>query len=134
ISYIKSQKVGREVTESKLNFLGFLIMQNKLKPVSTGVIETLNNANIRTVMATGDNVLTAVSVGRECSIIDAETEVFLGELKNDGGYEQIYWKSTQTPKHRLHGGTLEPNKQFYEDEKEKLGHHQASDEVTSSYY
>jgi cation-transporting P-type ATPase 13A2 len=69
-------------------------MQNKLKPVSTGVIETLNNANIRTIMATGDNVLTAVSVGRECSIIDAETEVFLGELRNDGGMDQIYWKST----------------------------------------
>ena len=32
-------------------------------------------------MATGDNVLTAVSVGRECSIIDPETEVFLGDLR-----------------------------------------------------
>lgn len=56
-------------------------MQNKLKPATSGVIEVLNNANIRTVMATGDNVLTAVSVGRECSIIDPETEVFLGDLR-----------------------------------------------------
>jgi cation-transporting ATPase 13A2 len=52
-----------------------------LKPATTGVIEILNNANVRTVMATGDNVLTAISVGRECSIIDPETEVFLGDLK-----------------------------------------------------
>lgn len=35
-------------------------------------------------MATGDNVLTAISVGRECSIIDNEIEVFLGDIKHDG--------------------------------------------------
>jgi cation-transporting ATPase 13A2 len=39
-------------------------MQNKLKPVTTGVIQQLNAANIRTIMATGDNMLTAISVGR----------------------------------------------------------------------
>lgn len=57
--------------ESELHFLGFLVMQNKLKPVTTTVIKQLNEANIRTIMATGDNVLTAISVGRECNIIDA---------------------------------------------------------------
>ena len=57
--------------ESDLQFLGFLVMQNKLKPVTTTVIKQLNEANIRTIMATGDNVLTAISVGRECNIIDA---------------------------------------------------------------
>ena len=55
--------------ESGLDFLGFLIMQNKLKPVTTKVIKELNEANIRTIMATGDNVLTAISVARECNII-----------------------------------------------------------------
>lgn len=32
-------------------------------------------------MATGDNVLTAISVARECHIIDKEDEVFLGDIK-----------------------------------------------------
>ena len=63
-----------------MTFLGFLIMQNKLKPVTVSVIETLNEANIRTIMATGDNVLTAISVGRECNIIEADAEVFLGDM------------------------------------------------------
>jgi magnesium-transporting ATPase (P-type) len=31
-------------------------------------------------MATGDNVLTAISVGRECNIIEADAEVFLGDM------------------------------------------------------
>ncbi len=57
--------------ETGLDFLGFLIMQNKLKPVTTKVIKELNEANIRTIMATGDNVLTAISVARECNIIQA---------------------------------------------------------------
>jgi magnesium-transporting ATPase (P-type) len=35
-------------------------------------------------MATGDNVLTAISVAKECFIVDPEIEVFLGELKSDG--------------------------------------------------
>lgn len=84
-------------------------MQNKLKPATSGVIEILNEANIRTIMATGDNVLTAISVGRECNIIDSETEVFLGDLKNENGVEKIFWKSTKSNDHRLNRMTLEPN-------------------------
>jgi cation-transporting P-type ATPase 13A2 len=62
-------------------------MQNKLKPATSGVIEVLNEAKIRTIMATGDNVLTAISVGRECNIIAADLEVFLGDLRNDSGQD-----------------------------------------------
>jgi cation-transporting P-type ATPase 13A2 len=39
-------------------------MENKLKPQTCGVIQTLNDCSIRTIMATGDNVLTAISVAR----------------------------------------------------------------------
>lgn len=50
-------------------------------------------------MATGDNVLTAISVGRECNIIDGESEVFLGDVRRDGDMESIFWKSTKSNKH-----------------------------------
>lgn len=39
-------------------------MENKLKDVTREIIQKLHNANIKTVMVTGDNVLTAISVGR----------------------------------------------------------------------
>jgi cation-transporting ATPase 13A3/4/5 len=84
-------------------------MQNKLKPITTSIIEQLHSCKIRTIMATGDNVLTAVSVGRECSIIDPETEVFLGDMKGSGSEEKVYWKSTRNNTHRLNPGTLIPN-------------------------
>ena len=44
--------------------MGFLIMQNKLKPATTAIIDKLQEAHIRTIMVTGDNVLTAISVAR----------------------------------------------------------------------
>ena len=31
-------------------------MQNKLKETSASVIDTLNDCNVRTIMATGDNI------------------------------------------------------------------------------
>ena len=81
-----------------MEFLGFLVMQNKLKPVTVNIIQTLNEAKIRTIMATGDNVLTAISVGRECNIIEPDSEVFLGDVKREGDKDVVYWKSTRSAK------------------------------------
>ena len=35
-------------------------------------------------MATGDNILTAMSVGRKCGIIKEETIIYLGDLVEEG--------------------------------------------------
>lgn len=45
----------------ELSFLGFIIMQNTLKPETTPVISALHNANIRTVMITGTLSITIFS-------------------------------------------------------------------------
>lgn len=60
-------------------------------------------------MATGDNVLTAISVGKECNIIDGESEVFLGDSRKEGDKEVVFWKSTKSSKHELMPKTLIPN-------------------------
>lgn len=70
----------REEVEKSLTFLGFLIMQNKLKQATIKSIMDLNEAEIRTIMATGDNLLTALSVGRKSGIIKDEQTVYLGDL------------------------------------------------------
>lgn len=57
-------------------------MENELKQATRGTITTLNECGIRTVMATGDNTLTAISVGRDCNILDATQEVFFGEVRD----------------------------------------------------
>ena len=47
-------------------------------------------------MATGDNVLTAISVARQCAILNQESEVWLADVVTDKrtGDEQIEWKSS----------------------------------------
>ncbi|VDK62717.1 unnamed protein product [Cylicostephanus goldi] len=64
-------------------------MENRIKPVTLGVINQLNRARIRTVMVTGDNLLTAMSVARECGIVRPNKRAFLvehcpGEVDGNG--------------------------------------------------
>ncbi|KAI1285508.1 Polyamine-transporting ATPase 13A3 [Halotydeus destructor] len=79
VSYAKMQRAARDEMEKDLNFLGLLVMGNMLKPETTAVIETLSRANIRTVMVTGDNMLTALSVARQCHMVGAHHKVVLLE-------------------------------------------------------
>ena len=66
--------------ETDLTFLGLLVMENRMKEVTTSVIETLQTCEVETIMATGDNVLTAISVALQCGIIEKNKSVYLGDL------------------------------------------------------
>lgn len=55
-------------------------MENKLKAKSANVLRNMNECEIRTVMATGDNVLTAISVARQCKMLSPDKKVYLGEI------------------------------------------------------
>ncbi|XP_063370021.1 polyamine-transporting ATPase 13A3 [Cydia amplana] len=63
------QKMTRDEVECELEFLGLVIMENRLKPATTPIIRELKEANILVVMITGDNIHTAVSVAKECGIL-----------------------------------------------------------------
>ena len=67
----------REEAESGLDFIGFIIFENKLKSSTAGVLDELSEAGIRKVMCTGDNILTAISVARECNLIDKTAHCFV---------------------------------------------------------
>uniref|UniRef100_A0A182NV43 Cation-transporting ATPase n=1 Tax=Anopheles dirus TaxID=7168 RepID=A0A182NV43_9DIPT len=69
LNYGKVQKIAREKVECELEFLGFVILENRLKTDTEEVIESLNAASIRSVMVTGDNLLTAASVAHDCGMI-----------------------------------------------------------------
>ena len=77
-------------------------MENKLKPETNPVIKTLQACEVRTIMATGDNVLTAISVARQCGILDSTHEVFLGEVaQNQQGVEYVKWTSSLPASHSI---------------------------------
>ena len=69
--------------EKELNFMGLIILENKLKPVTRGVIEKLKSSNIHCIMITGDNALTAISVARDASLVNANEKIYLVELETN---------------------------------------------------
>lgn len=71
-------------------------MENKLKPETCDVISTLNDSQLKTLMATGDNVLTAISVARQCKILEPTKPVYLGELEEHANGKKVVW-SLQAP-------------------------------------
>jgi cation-transporting P-type ATPase 13A2 len=81
-SHKRAQRMKRAEAESDLIFLGFIVFENKLKPSTAGVLAQLREARIRRIMCTGDNILTAISVARECELVGKEGYVFVPHFKD----------------------------------------------------
>ncbi|XP_059609643.1 polyamine-transporting ATPase 13A3 isoform X2 [Phlebotomus argentipes] len=96
ISYARLQRLNREAIESELIFLGFVILENRLKIDTTAVISSLTRANIRTVMITGDNILTAVSVAKDCGMIPKQQSVIMVNVKMTLDGCHLYYNLTST--------------------------------------
>lgn len=62
LNWRQIQRLQRDEVECDLHFLGFIIMQNKIKKETKRMIQVLNKAEIKNVMVTGDNAYTAISV------------------------------------------------------------------------
>ena len=87
----KLNKLTREQVENDLEFLGLIIMENRLKAASVGVIKELKNANIRTIMVTGDNILTAVSVARDCGMVPHGEDIIRCKAEMVDGHPHVSW-------------------------------------------
>ncbi|KAA6376720.1 MAG: putative Vacuolar cation-transporting ATPase YPK9, partial [Streblomastix strix] len=81
IEYEQLRKLPRDQCESNLTFLGFLVLENRLRPTTKPAIKRLQDAGIRCVMVTGDNVLTAVNIARQCNIIP--TKKYVKQIKDE---------------------------------------------------
>uniref|UniRef100_A0A8C5GQL5 Polyamine-transporting ATPase 13A3 n=1 Tax=Gouania willdenowi TaxID=441366 RepID=A0A8C5GQL5_GOUWI len=106
--------------KANMEFLGLIIMQNKLKAETPAVLQDLHRANIRTVMVTGDNMLTAISVARDCGMIPPEDTVIIADAlpPHDGHTAKITWRYTDKPSKTTH---LEV-KPLYEPKTQELYH------------
>uniref|UniRef100_A0AAR2JC30 Polyamine-transporting ATPase 13A3 n=1 Tax=Pygocentrus nattereri TaxID=42514 RepID=A0AAR2JC30_PYGNA len=99
LTWHKVQNINRDHIETNMEFLGLIIMQNKLKAETPGVLEDLKRANIRTVMVTGDNMLTAISVARDCGMIPPQDRVIIADAlpPKDGQAARINWRYADNP-------------------------------------
>ena len=60
-----AETVSRDLEDKDFIFLGFIIFANKLKVVTKKTIDQLHEGGVSTLMATGDNALTAVNVAKK---------------------------------------------------------------------
>ncbi len=73
--------IKREFLEKDLTFLALIITENTLKPETKSVIKCLNMAHIRSIMCTGDNLLTGLSVSKECQMIHQNDKVVIIDIE-----------------------------------------------------
>ncbi|KAE9419029.1 hypothetical protein Angca_006670 [Angiostrongylus cantonensis] len=111
LNFRKAAKVPRASVECNLELLGLIAMENRIKPVTLGVINELNRARIRTVMVTGDNLLTAMSVARECGIIKSDKRAFFiehcaGEVDSIGRTKIVVRQSVSSSGEPLEDDTI----------------------------
>ncbi|XP_065604295.1 probable cation-transporting ATPase 13A4 [Cyrtonyx montezumae] len=101
----QSTDLTREEVESDLTFLGLLIMENRLKRETKHVLEELSAAHIRSVMVTGDNIQTAVTVAKNAGMISATSRVILVEANKTLGSSpaSLTWKPLEENKTKDHG-------------------------------
>ncbi|XP_069568613.1 polyamine-transporting ATPase 13A3-like isoform X2 [Brachyistius frenatus] len=99
LSWHKVQNLGRDLIENNMEFLGLIIMQNKIKQETAGVLSELRQANIRTLMVTGDNMLTAISVARDCGMVRSHEKVIIADAvpPKDVQPASITWHYTENP-------------------------------------
>lgn len=77
---ISKDKLGQlqstESIESDLTFVGFLLFENPLKPQTKTTIRSLQSSGIGTVMITGDNLMTALSVSIATGLVQKQKWLF----------------------------------------------------------
>lgn len=111
LTWVKAQKMTRADVESDLEFVGFIIFENKLKPTTAAVLDELLQSNIGAVMVTGDNILTAISVARECNLVHKTAHCFVPRFVEGHSRDpeaKLQWESIDNPLYQLDERTLVP--------------------------
>ena len=87
LSWPQVHKLNRKQVECDLEFLGFIIFENKLKPETAPVIQLLGTAQIESVMSTGDNILTAICVARASGLVNQKVKyIFVPKLQDPSSH------------------------------------------------
>ena len=100
INLQQSQTITREEVEKDMIFLGLLIVQNKLKEKTKDSLAKYDNADLRMMMATGDNILTAICVSKDCNLIHQSQKMISCEIENEDRNDALKWKPIEEDKEK----------------------------------
>uniref|UniRef100_A0A0W0FH30 Cation-transporting ATPase n=1 Tax=Moniliophthora roreri TaxID=221103 RepID=A0A0W0FH30_MONRR len=139
LTWLKAQRMKREQAESKLRFLGLVIFENKIKAGTAPAIHALRSAHLACRMITGDNPLTAVSVARECGLVNQAAHIFSPIfIRGDSTIpeSQLEWLSMDEPSWKLDPYSLKPlpPPPHYTVNEEELDYHDYSLVITGDVF
>ncbi|XP_075717880.1 putative cation-transporting ATPase 13A5 isoform X1 [Rhinoderma darwinii] len=97
---INVENLKREEVENELQFLGFLVMENRLKSETKPVLHELKSANIRTIMVTGDNLQTACTVGLSSEMVPDTSSLIMLEACEPRGESPASFTSQSVESNR----------------------------------
>lgn len=86
IKWVDVERMKRTEIERDLIFDGLLVLLNSLKPETTHIIEDLHAAKLRTVMITGDNIMTALSVAKDCQMIRPNEDIYIVKCEQNDNH------------------------------------------------
>lgn len=78
------ENISRENAEKDLDFNGFEVFENKLKPETVPAIKTLKDAGITVVIITGDNPLTGANIGFKSGVIESFYNIMICDKLSEG--------------------------------------------------
>jgi manganese-transporting P-type ATPase len=91
LTHQQLRDMTREQVESKLKFVGFVVISCPLKPDSRSVLKEIMHSSHHITMITGDNPLTACHVGAQLKFIEKKYTLVLSKEKNND--ENWKWES-----------------------------------------
>ena len=74
-----------------MTFLGFYVLENPLREGAESVLRLLDQKFISCKIITGDNLFTALNVGKKVGIVPRESPVYLAENVTKGDKTECCW-------------------------------------------
>jgi cation-transporting ATPase 13A2 len=90
-----------ENVERDIEFVGFVLLTNPLKPETKRTIAELNKNDICCKMITGDNIYTAINVSCISGIINEEENIFIGTFDEEKKIYHFTYFSNNEIKNRI---------------------------------
>ena len=88
-----AQQALQESLEADMVFAGVLLFENRLKPTAVQSVQDIQAAGMHCSIITGDHVLTAVAVAKQCGILTAGP-LYVCMTSKDG---PITWTNPEDP-------------------------------------
>lgn len=82
-------KLTREKLEENLTFLGIVGIYDPPRPEARDAIEKAKHAGIQTIMVTGDNEITALTIAKEIGLVEKDEDVITGDELNSLSEEEL---------------------------------------------